>query len=99
VLIRRNAIVLFMCIELMLERRNLALVSFSRINGSLDGQDHRVLRDGRRRPPRSWSGLAIIYVDLPDAALGERRTTPTSSSTKGALEWNRQWSTPTPPGC
>ena len=38
VLIRRNAIVLFMCIELMLNAGNLALVTFSRINGTLDGQ-------------------------------------------------------------
>jgi NADH-quinone oxidoreductase subunit K len=38
VLIRRNAIVLFMCIELMLNASNLALVTFGRMNGSLDGQ-------------------------------------------------------------
>jgi len=38
VLVRRNAIVLFMCIELMLNAANLVLVSFSRINGTLDGQ-------------------------------------------------------------
>ena len=38
VLIRRNAIVLFMCVELMLNAANLALVTFSRMNGSLDGQ-------------------------------------------------------------
>jgi NADH-quinone oxidoreductase subunit K len=38
VLVRRNAIVLFMCIELMLNAANLALVTFSRINGTLDGQ-------------------------------------------------------------
>jgi len=38
VLIRRNAIVIFMCIELMLNASNLALVTFSRINGNLDGQ-------------------------------------------------------------
>ena len=38
VLIRRNAIVLFMCIELMLNAVNLTLVTFSRINGGLDGQ-------------------------------------------------------------
>ncbi|MGH8890225.1 MAG: NADH-quinone oxidoreductase subunit NuoK [Acidothermaceae bacterium] len=38
VLLRRNAIVVFMCIELMLNASNLALVTFSRINGSLDGQ-------------------------------------------------------------
>ncbi len=38
VLVRRNAIVVFMCIELMLNSVNLTLVTFSRINGSLDGQ-------------------------------------------------------------
>ena len=38
VLIRKNAIVVFMCIELMLNAVNLTLVTFSRINGSLDGQ-------------------------------------------------------------
>jgi NADH-quinone oxidoreductase subunit K len=38
VLIRRNAIVVFMCIELMLNASNLTLVAFSRIHGNLDGQ-------------------------------------------------------------
>ena len=38
VLLRRNAILVFMCIELMLNAANLALVTFSRINGTLDGQ-------------------------------------------------------------
>ena len=38
VLIRRNAVVLFMCVELMLNAANLALVTFSRMNGTLDGQ-------------------------------------------------------------
>ncbi len=38
VLVRRNAIVVFMCIELMLNSVNLTLVTFSRVNGSLDGQ-------------------------------------------------------------
>src|SRR5690625_1825935 len=38
VLVRRNAIVVFMCIELMLNAANLTLVTFSRINGTLDGQ-------------------------------------------------------------
>ena len=38
VLVRKNAIVVFMCIELMLNAVNLSLVTFSRINGSLDGQ-------------------------------------------------------------
>jgi NADH-quinone oxidoreductase subunit K len=38
VLVRRNAIVVFMCVELMLNAVNLTLVTFARINGSLDGQ-------------------------------------------------------------
>ena len=38
VLIRRNAIVVFMCIELMLNASNLAFVAFARQNGNLDGQ-------------------------------------------------------------
>ena len=38
VLIRRNAIIIFMCVELMLNAVNLTLVTFARINGTLDGQ-------------------------------------------------------------
>jgi NADH-quinone oxidoreductase subunit K len=36
--IRRNAIVVFMCVELLLNAAHLTLVTFSRINGTLDGQ-------------------------------------------------------------
>ena len=38
VLVRRNAIVIFMCVELMLNAANLAFVGFSRLHGTLDGQ-------------------------------------------------------------
>jgi NADH-quinone oxidoreductase subunit K len=38
VLTRRNAILVFMCVELMLNSVNLTLVTFSRANGDLDGQ-------------------------------------------------------------
>jgi NADH-quinone oxidoreductase subunit K len=38
VMIRRNALIVFMCIELMLNAANLALVTFAHANGSLDGQ-------------------------------------------------------------
>ena len=38
VLLRRNAIVVFMCVELMLNASNLAFVTFARMHGSLDGQ-------------------------------------------------------------
>ena len=38
VLLRRNAILVFMCVELMLNSVNLTLVTFSRTTGTLDGQ-------------------------------------------------------------
>jgi len=38
VLVRRNAIVIFMCIELMLNAVNISLVAFSRQLNSMDGQ-------------------------------------------------------------
>ena len=38
VLLRRNAIVVFMCVELMLNATNLAFVTFARMQGNLDGQ-------------------------------------------------------------
>ena len=38
VLIRRNAIVVFMCVELMLNAVNLALISFSAYHGDVTGQ-------------------------------------------------------------
>ncbi|AWH94459.1 NADH-quinone oxidoreductase subunit NuoK [Dietzia psychralcaliphila] len=36
-LLRRNAIVVFMCIELMLNATNLALVTFARMHGDVGG--------------------------------------------------------------
>jgi NADH-quinone oxidoreductase subunit K len=36
--LRREAIIIFMCIELMLNAVNLTFVGFSRLLGSLDGQ-------------------------------------------------------------
>jgi NADH-quinone oxidoreductase subunit K len=38
VLIRRNAIVVFMCVELMLNAVNLSLIAFAQVRGGLDGQ-------------------------------------------------------------
>lgn len=37
VLIRRNVLVVFMCLELMLVASTVALVAFSRFNGTMDG--------------------------------------------------------------
>ena len=38
VLLRRNAIIVFMGVELMLNATNLVFVTFARIHGNLDGQ-------------------------------------------------------------
>jgi NADH-quinone oxidoreductase subunit K len=38
VLVRRNALVIFMCVELMLNAVNLAFVGFARLHNNLDGQ-------------------------------------------------------------
>ena len=38
VLVRRNAIIIFMCIELMLNSINLTLVAFSSFLGNINGQ-------------------------------------------------------------
>ena len=38
VLVRRNALIIFMCIELMLNAGNLALVAFAKYLNSIDGQ-------------------------------------------------------------
>lgn len=38
VLVRRNAIVIFMCVELMLNAVNLSLISFSAYHGDINGQ-------------------------------------------------------------
>ncbi|HIT74316.1 MAG TPA: NADH-quinone oxidoreductase subunit NuoK [Candidatus Avipropionibacterium avicola] len=36
--LRRNAIIAFMCVELMLNACNLSLIAFSRMHGNLEGQ-------------------------------------------------------------
>jgi len=38
VLTRRNAIVIFMCVEMMLNAVNLSFIAFSRYLGNIDGQ-------------------------------------------------------------
>jgi NADH-quinone oxidoreductase subunit K len=38
VLTRRNAIVIFMCVEMMLNAVNLSFIAFSKFLGNLDGQ-------------------------------------------------------------
>ena len=38
VIVRRNLLIIYMSLELMLNAANLALVAMSRLNGNLDGQ-------------------------------------------------------------
>ena len=38
VLVRRNALIVFMCVEMMLNASNLAFVAFAQQNGNLYGQ-------------------------------------------------------------
>lgn len=38
VLVRRNAIIVFMCVEMMLNASNLAFVTFAKAHGNLEGQ-------------------------------------------------------------
>ncbi len=68
VLIRRNAIVVFMCIELMLNSGNLALVTFARHRGDSAGHVF-VLLVMAVAAAEVAVGLAIII-----ALFNERRT-------------------------
>ena len=38
IVIRRNSIIILMCLELMLNAANLALVAFSKVHGDMQGQ-------------------------------------------------------------
>jgi hypothetical protein len=70
VLVRRNTLVIYMCLELMLVAATLALVAFSRFNGTEDGDVFvfRVLRpDGCRRGGRRGPGHhRRTFQDAPD---------------------------------
>ena len=81
VLIRRNAIVVFMCIELMLNAANLTLVAFSRMHGNLDGQIMAffvmvVAAAGDHRHD----------VPLPSLGLGRRRQP--DEAVRGTNQWS-----------
>jgi len=55
VLVRRNALVVFMCIELMLNAANLTFLAFARMRGDLSGH---------------LSAFFIIAVAAAEAAIG-----------------------------
>ena len=52
VLLRRNAIVVFMCIELMINAANLAFVTFARYARQSGRPDLRLLHDGGSCGPK-----------------------------------------------
>ncbi len=74
VLVRRNAIIVFMGIELMLNATNLAFVTFARMHGNLDGQVI-ALFVMLVAAAEVVVGLAIIMTHLPHppVGLGRRR--------------------------
>ncbi len=80
VLVRRNAIVIFMFIELMLNAVNLVFVTFARMHGHLDGQVL-VFFVLVVAAAEVVVGLAIILFDL--RATGRRQT----STTCSLLRW------------
>src|SRR3954454_17129976 len=55
VLVRRNAIIVFMGVELMLNATNLAFVTFARLQGNIDGQ---------------VIALFVMLVAAPEVAVG-----------------------------
>lgn len=96
VLIRRNAIVLFMCVELMLNAANLALVTFSRINGDLNGQIMAffVMVVAAAEVVVGLAIIMSIFRTRRSASVDDANLL----SDEGALEWKRPWSTPRPRG-
>ncbi len=67
VLVRRNTLVIFMSLELMLVAATLALVAFSRYNGTMDGECLRLLHPDRGRR-RGRGGPGDHRRPLPPAA-------------------------------
>ena len=74
VMLRRNAILVFMSVELMLNAANLALVAFARQWGNTDGHLFRVLRHYGGRG-RSSGGAGVDRRHLPHATQYQHRRT------------------------
>ena len=69
VLTRRNAIIIFMCVELMLNAVNLSFVAFSRLHGVLGTGVRRLRDDGRCRG--SGGRACDHHRHLPPCAVGQ----------------------------
>ena len=74
VLVRRNAIIVFMGVELMLNATNLAFVTFARMQRQPRRPGHRAVRDARRRRRgRRRAGHHHDDLPHPPVGLGRRR--------------------------
>ena len=73
VLVRRNALVVFMCVELMLNAANLAFVAFARMHGALDGQVIAFFVMGRGRGSGRRPGHPDLHLPRSPVGLGRRR--------------------------
>ena len=82
-LVRRNAIIVFMGVELMLNATNLAFVTFARMQGNLDGQVI-ALFVMLVAAAEVVVGLAIIMTIFRTRAVGLRRRRQPAEALKGA---------------
>jgi len=83
VLIRKNALLIFMSVELQLNAVNLALVAFSRQLGNLTGQVAGVLLDGGGRG-RGRGGPGDHRVAVPETPKRRRRRREPAEGMTGA---------------
>ena len=72
VLMRRNPLVILLCLELMLNAANLALVAFARAHGNKDGQIFALIVMVVAACEVAV-GLGLIVAHLPPAAADRRR--------------------------
>ena len=72
VLMRRNPLVILLCLELMLNAVNLALVAFARAHGDMDGQIFALIVMVVAACEVAV-GLGLIVAHLPPAAADRRR--------------------------
>ena len=89
-LVRRNVLVMFMCVELMLNAANLTFVTFSRMLNDIGGQAARVLHPGGGRR-RGGGGPRHRRGPLPPPPDLSRRRLPRYEG----LHRRQQCSTPT----
>jgi hypothetical protein len=71
-MVRRNPLVMFMCVELMLNAVNLTFVAFAKKLGDIGGQTT-CSSSWSSPPPRSWSASASSWPSCGVAQRHHRR--------------------------